>query len=258
MVTTRGCEMNQGTQALRMQVAGLSDIGYKRSNNEDRFGYDLEASLFVVCDGMGGMAAGEVASSVAVEQALRAYSQSCGRHMQPEECLHAAILTANRAVWQMAEARQELQGMGTTLVAACISDNHIVIGNVGDSRAYFMRDGGCVQITRDHSCQVQHTSGSKALPTPLRDLITRAVGVGPSVEPEFFVAELQPGDTILLATDGLTRYVDADAIAAHVVQTHSLQESCERLVTIALAAGAEDNVTCLLVRLLDEHVAQGH
>jgi serine/threonine protein phosphatase PrpC len=241
----------------RLEVAGISDIGHKRTNNEDSFGYDLDANVFVVCDGMGGMSAGEVASSVAVEQALRAYRELRVNDMQLEECLQAAILMSNRAVWEMAESRQDLHGMGTTLVAACVEANHIVVGNVGDSRAYFVRDGGCVQITRDHSYRAQYAPGSDmVVPAPLRDLITRAVGVGPVVEPEFFVAELKPGDTVLLATDGLTRYVDADAVAAQVNQARDLQESCHNLVAIALAGGAEDNVTCLLVRIPEDRPSE--
>ena len=98
--------------SLKIEAAGLSDVGCKRTNNEDSFGYDLDRNIFIVCDGMGGMAAGEVASAVAVEQALKTYSEYCHTMPQPEERLQASIASANRAVWHMAHSRPELRGMG--------------------------------------------------------------------------------------------------------------------------------------------------
>ena len=233
---------------LRLEAAALSDVGRRRPNNEDSFGYDLEQSVFIVCDGMGGMAAGEVASTVAVEEVLESFRKSCLTPMQLEERLLAAITAANRTVWHLAQSRPEFRGMGTTLVAACVQGDRIVVANVGDSRAYFMRDGGCVQITEDHTYakQIGEETGS----TMLQQFITRAVGAEPRVQPDFFTAELQPGDTVLLATDGLTRYVDAKAIADHVQQTRQLEEVCRSLATAVLDYGADDNLTCVLVRVL--------
>lgn len=237
------------TMTLKLEAAGLSDVGCKRTNNEDSFGYDLEWNVFIVCDGMGGMAAGEVASTVAVEEALKAYSESPLGMMEPEARLQTAITSANHAVWHMAQSRPELRGMGTTLVAACVYGQHIVVGNVGDSRAYFLRDGGCVQITEDHTYareQVRATGD----PASGQQFITRAVGAAPMVKPDFFAAELRTGDAVLLATDGLTRYLNAEAIAHHVQEEETLEDICRRLVSTVHAQGADDNLTCVLVRVL--------
>ncbi|AXC13359.1 Protein serine/threonine phosphatase PrpC, regulation of stationary phase [Acidisarcina polymorpha] len=247
---------------FRIEAAGLSDVGRKRSNNEDSFGYDLEANIFVVCDGMGGMAAGEVASSLAVEQTLRTYKELGNQEMQPEERLHCAIASANEAVWQMAQEHLKLRGMGSTIVAACVRHNQIVIGNVGDSRAYFLRDGGCVQITEDHSYKITEDHSKKTeqaqlggaalepgMSAPLQQFITRAIGADAVVKPDFFVADLAQGDTVLLATDGLTRYMNAERIAGEIQIEADLQETCNDLIGIAHANGAEDNVTCLLMRV---------
>ena len=237
------------TMTLKLEAAGLSDVGCKRANNEDSFGYDLEWNVFIVCDGMGGMAAGEVASALAVEQALKAYSESSLRIMEPGERLQTAIVSANRAVWHMAQSRPELRGMGTTLVAACVCGHQIVVANVGDSRAYFLRDGGCVQITEDHTYAREQVR-AVGEPTSVQQFITRAVGAESMVKPDFFAAELRSGDAVLLATDGLTRYVDAEAIARHVQEAETLEDICRHLIKTVHAQGADDNLTCVLLRVL--------
>jgi protein phosphatase len=239
---------------LRLEVAGLSDIGHRRPNNEDSFGYDLDANIFVVCDGVGGMAAGEVASSTAVELTLRTYKELCKHEMDAEKRLHSAIASANEAVWQMAQQNRQQRGMGTTLVAACVFGDRLLIANVGDSRAYFLRDGDCVQITEDHSYAAEQirrggpcvTGGISAR---LQQVITRAVGADAVVKPDFFVADLEPADIVLLTTDGLTRYADAERLAQQIYSHSDLEETCHGLIAIAHGGGAEDNVTCLLLRV---------
>lgn len=238
----------------RIEVAALSDIGFQRLNNEDRFGYDMEASIFVVCDGMGGHAAGEIASSMAVEITLQTYKELSQVEMTPVERLYSAISRANQAIWNMARQDRTLLGMGTTLVAACLLSDSLLIGNVGDSRAYFLSDGDCGQITQDHSYAAEQLrqgliSASGELPARMQQIITRAVGVNERVNPDFFIVDLEPGDTVLLATDGLTRYADAEKLAG-LIYTHSdLEEICRKLIAVAYEGGAEDNVTCLLFRL---------
>ena len=237
--------------ALRIEAAGLSEGGLKRSNNEDDFGFDLGRNIFVVCDGMGGMAAGEVASSIAVEHTLQAYRDLCTDDLSPQERLHCAIASANTVIWQMARNDDKLRGMGTTLVAACVNGKDIVIGNVGDSRAYLLRGDACVQITEDHSCTVSQeirAEDGESSSTSMRRFITRAVGAEAIVKPDFFVAELEPGDMILLATDGLTRYLDQEEISRHIRPEDDLHEICRSLIATVYANGAEDNVTCLLLR----------
>jgi protein phosphatase len=239
--------------SLQIEVAALSDVGRERSNNEDSFGYDLQAKIVVVCDGMGGMAAGEVASSLAVQQTLEAYKEHVNLGLSPEECLQSAIASANQAVWQLGKTTHIFRGMGTTLVAACVHNNHIVIANVGDSRAYFLRAKGCMQITEDHSyvseCKDRADNGEASEPLPLLQyFITRAIGVEAEVKPDLFVAELEPGDIVLLATDGLTRYIGAEEIAKQVQSEQDLEAICRYFVGFAHEKGAADNVTCLLLR----------
>jgi serine/threonine protein phosphatase PrpC len=247
-------EVGLVASALQIDVAALSDIGYRRTNNEDSFGYDREMNVFIVCDGMGGLAAGEVASRTTVEVTLRKYKELYSDQNIPERYLDAAIAAANDTVWKMAQQDLQLRGMGTTLVVACINQNRLVIGNVGDSRAYLLRAGDCVQITEDHSYlaeQIRRGGGllANVLSARLQQLITRAVGTEADVKPDFFTSLLKPGDVVLLATDGLTRYADADKLAEHIDTYADLEDTCEKLIGIAHKAGAEDNVTCLLLRV---------
>jgi serine/threonine protein phosphatase PrpC len=242
--------MTASTVVRHFEVAARSDIGRKRTNNEDSFGYDQEAKIFLVCDGMGGMAAGEVASSIAVEHILRTYRELECFQMTPQERLHRSILSANEVVWSLAQQDQRLHGMGTTLVAACVVDNAILFANVGDSRAYFLRNGYCVQVTEDHSCAAEYRKQGKAddLPQPLQQVITRAIGAEMVVEPDFCAVELEPGDRVLLATDGLTRYTDEAQLAQYLCEEEDLEETCHGLIAIAHEKGAEDNITCLVLR----------
>ena len=236
---------------LHVDVAALSDIGFRRPNNEDSYGYDLETNIFVVCDGMGGSAGGEVASRTTVEHMLRAYKELSHRIMDPQDRLYSAISTANEAVWSLSQQDHRLRGMGTTLVAACVLGNRLLIGNVGDSRAYFLREGDCVQITEDHSYAAEQIrrGATGEISARLRQVITRAVGVDTTVEPDFFVGGLESGDSVLLTTDGLTRYADAEMLAEQIYSHSDLKESCGSLIAIAHRGGAEDNVTCLLLHV---------
>lgn len=242
-------------KGLALEVAALSDVGCKRSNNEDSFGYDQASEIYVVCDGMGGTSGGEVASAAAVAEMVQSFTdQASGSTV--EERLYEAVVRANARVLALARADVQLQGMGTTLVAACFVARRIVIANVGDSRAYFLRQGQCHQITFDHSFlaeQVRNGTMTEeaAKASPLQSLITRAVGTGESVSPDLFDAELEPGDMVLLTTDGLTRYADAAAIAGIVGDGADLTEACQRLIDTAKSGGAVDNVTCLLLRAVE-------
>ena len=238
--------------ALKLEVAALTDVGCKRSNNEDSFGYDVSTQIFAVCDGMGGMAAGEVASSTAVAELVRCFNQ-LSSEIQAEQRLYQAILHANTQVCIMARESDDLRGMGTTMVSACVDGRKIVIGNVGDSRAYFLRKGRCAQVTLDHSYVAEQVRNGIMSPddagsSPLQSLITRAIGTADSVEPDLFTAELDVGDIVLLTTDGLTRYADSETIASLVLARPDLQQACQSLIDFAKQCGAIDNVTCLLLR----------
>jgi protein phosphatase len=239
------------TTELQLDVAAISDIGQRRSNNEDSYGYDLETNLFVVCDGMGGLSAGEVASKTAVEYTLRTYRQLFNISMDPAERLDGAISSANQEIWDRSRQDPQFRGMGTTLVAASLLGARLLIANVGDSRAYFLRDGHCIQITEDHSYVAEQVRRgvTSEISARLRQVITRAVGVEAAVEPDFFVGDLESEDIVLLTTDGLTRYADAEMLTQQIYAHSDLDDACRSLIAIAHGGGAEDNVTCLLLRV---------
>jgi protein phosphatase len=246
--------MDSGTE-LKIDVVALTDVGCQRTNNEDGFGYDLATNIFVVCDGMGGMAAGEVASATAVKELVEHFAQSAASDAGTEERLYRAIVHANHQVHQLAQSNEELRGMGTTLVSVCIEGRRLLIGNVGDSRAYFMRGGVCAQITNDHSFLTEQVrkgimTPEEAKASPLQSVITRAIGTAETVQPDIFTGDLEAGDIVLLTSDGLTRYADAKAIAALILSCTTLADACQALIDRAKQQGAVDNVTCLLVQLL--------
>ena len=239
--------------SANIQVAALSDVGCVRTNNEDNFGYDPAHDLYVVCDGMGGMAAGEVASSIACSTVISVFAA------QPVETaieirLSLAVRAANDAVCRSGE-QAEHKGMGTTLVAAALQGNKLLVGNVGDSRAYMLQNGACMQLTIDHSyinelirmgtikAEDSHSVDLKGM----ESVITRAIGAQHHVDPDFFSVDLRAGDAVLLASDGLTRYVEKAQIA-ELIDTADLEGSCRRLIDAAKAKGGADNITCLLLR----------
>jgi serine/threonine protein phosphatase PrpC len=252
------------TQALTLALdfAAATDIGCKRSNNEDSYGYDADQHIYVVCDGMGGNAAGEVASGMAVRTLIESFSYY-GQNAQPgspmsivENRLIASIFEANRVVRQAGAENPELHSMGTTLVCVCLDGNRAVVGNVGDSRAYLLRNGTCQQITLDHSLLDEEVRSGNMTPemaaaSNLQSVITRAVGVADRVEPDLFAALLQPNDFILLASDGLTRYLHPEEIAQAAATGSELSAVCNALIEHAKQRGGADNITCILLHALE-------
>lgn len=247
---------------LALDFAAATDIGCKRSNNEDSYGYDADQHLYVVCDGMGGNAAGEVASGMAVRTLIESFS-ALGQQANPgsamamiENRLMASIFEANRVVHEAGTENPELHSMGTTLVCVCLDGNRAVVGNVGDSRAYLLRNGTCQQITLDHSLLDEEIRSGNMTPemaaaSNLQSVITRAIGVAEQVEPDLFAATLQPNDFILLASDGLTRYVQPEEIAQAASAGAELATICNALIEHAKQRGGADNITCILL-----HVAE--
>ena len=247
------------TPAISLDFAAATDIGCKRGNNEDSFGYDAEQHVYVVCDGMGGCAAGEVASGMAVRALIETFeSQSLappedGPPRPIEERLLHAIREANRIVREAAENNSELQAMGTTLVCACLDGNRMLIGNVGDSRAYLVRNGTCVQVTLDHSLLGEQVRSGMLTPqeaaaSSLQSVITRAVGATDAVVPDFFAVDLCLEDMLLLTSDGLTRYAQPEDIAQIASSTVDLASICHGLIENAKQRGGADNITCVMLR----------
>jgi protein phosphatase len=241
---------------FRIAASALSDVGCVRSNNEDSFGYDEDLGIYVVCDGMGGMASGEVASSRAVAAIVGAYAESAGSGVSVSARLLDALVAANRDVWDNAKF-PENKGMGTTAVAAALDGDKLILGNVGDSRAYVVQDGQCVQLTVDHSYinelirngTLTVESAQRADLRGMESVITRAVGVAELVEPDFFSVDLAAGMQVLLASDGLTRYVNAEEIAAVAGET-AFEQVCAHLIGLAKQRGGQDNITCILLRIM--------
>jgi protein phosphatase len=241
---------------FRIAVSALSDIGCVRSNNEDFFGYDESLGIFVVCDGMGGMASGEVASSRTVAAIMQSYAASAASGLSVSSRLLHAINTANLDVWESGQI-PENKGMGTTVVAAALDGDRLILGNVGDSRAYILQDNRCAQLTVDHSyinelirngtltIENAHLADLRGM----ESVITRAVGVGTDVQPDFYSVDLKPGIGVLLATDGLTRYFAEDGIAS-ILAASTFETACANLIHMAKQRGGVDNITCILLLAL--------
>ena len=235
-------------------AAAVTDRGRKRPSNEDAFGFSVEDGIYVVCDGMGGAAAGEIASSLAVDEVLRLLAgNSTNGHAHLPEAAEQAIIAANEAIYARSQRNQRLSGMGTTLVALAVQESHVWVLNIGDSRCYRLRKGQLEQLTVDHSLveeqvRVGRMSRSEALRSPLRNVITRALGTQCRVTPDIFGFEAEPGDLFLLCSDGLTRELSDPVIGSLLSGEGSIEDLCARLVEAAKSAGGHDNITCLLVR----------
>jgi serine/threonine protein phosphatase PrpC len=250
------------TATYSLDFAAATDIGCHRGNNEDSFGYDAEQHLYVVCDGMGGSAAGEVASGMAVRALIESFESMAlqvannDNILPKEQRLLYAIYEANRAVRSASEANPELHNMGTTLVCACLDEGRILIGNVGDSRAYLVRNGICSQITLDHSLldeQVRQglITPEMAAASNLQSVITRAIGTADEVEADLFAAELNLNDMFLLTSDGLTRYAKPEDIAKAAAPDAELSAICQSLIDHAKRGGGADNITCMMLRVVE-------
>ena len=250
---------------LRYSAAALTDRGRKRATNEDAFGYSVEHGAFAVCDGMGGAAAGEIASSLAIDEFLRlvgerwepageASATGVLTRVSAEQLVVEAVDAANEAIHSRARRNLRLSGMGTTLVGLLVEEDRVLVLNVGDSRCYHLRGSRLQQVTYDHSLVEQQVrlgkmTKAEAARSPFRNVITRAMGTQADVKADVFALEAQAGDLFLLCSDGLTRELPDARIEALLTGTAPLDELCKRLVQAANKAGGNDNITCLLVRV---------
>ena len=240
------------TALVHYSAAAATDRGRKRPTNEDAYGFSVEHGVFIVCDGMGGAAAGEIASSLAVDEVL-ARLKSRDLAMDPPLAAEEAIAAANHAIFSRSLRNPRLSGMGTTLVGLLAEDRRVWIVNVGDSRCYRLRSRLLEQITLDHSLveeqvRLGRMTPAEALRSPLRNVITRALGTQTQITPDIFSLQAAPGDLFLLCSDGLTRELTDPQIAAALALTLPLDQICDRLVQGANKAGGQDNITCILVR----------
>jgi protein phosphatase len=229
-----------------------TDIGRARGRNEDA--YLVRDPLFAVADGMGGHRGGNVASKVALE-AIRAFDAG-GTDGDGASDLVKDIRTANETVLARGEADRDLRGMGTTITALLVQGEHATIAHVGDSRAYRLRDGALEQLTQDHTLVHQlveegRITADQAGRHPQRSILTRAVGVEPSVDVDASTIELRLGDRLLLCTDGLTGMLSDDVIREVLASEDDPQRASDRLVEAANAAGGDDNITVVVIDVLD-------
>src|ERR1700678_4034196 len=240
-------------RVLEYEAAGASDQGRTRKSNEDFYGLSLNnregACNFVVCDGMGGAAAGEVASKMAVEAMLQAMNHG----PLTQEPFQQAVDAANDRVHRSAEQDPSRAGMGTTLVAMATRGGHAWVAHVGDSRCYRFRDGKLERLTRDHSLvdeqvRLGQLTPAQAETSPMRNVITRAVGTQDEVDADLIEFVVISGDLYLLASDGLMREVNDERIAGILYAAGILEEPLATLIGAANEAGGHDNITCVLVR----------
>ncbi|MDX6486550.1 MAG: family protein phosphatase [Gaiellaceae bacterium] len=226
-----------------------TDSGRKRRRNEDAF--VVAPPLFAVADGMGGAQAGEVASKLAAA----ALEETDPGSMKGEERVVSLIQEANRRVYERAASDPSTSGMGTTITVALVEAERVVIGHVGDSRAYLMRDGTLEQVTEDHSLVTELMKSGKLSPEeaevhPQRSVITRALGTDPDVDVDTFTIDTQEGDVFLLCSDGLTTMVDDDDIFALLDRHHDdLDRAAKSLVSAANREGGEDNITAIAIAI---------
>jgi PPM family protein phosphatase len=228
--------------------AARTDVGRQRSANEDSF---VESPpYFAVADGMGGAKAGEVASQIAVE----AFDDAGGGPSEAEGQLRDIAQSANRRIYDLAQAEESRRGMGTTLTAALVGPDGVSLGHVGDSRCYLLRDGELEQITRDHSlvAELERTGQigpGEAEHHPQRSIITRALGPERDVDVDTYTIKGRPGDVFLLCSDGLTSMISDDEVASILRSAGSLEDAADALVRSANQSGGKDNITVVLFRL---------
>lgn len=236
-----------------MNTWGITDRGTVREQNQDALYHESKehTATLLVCDGMGGARAGNVASALAVETFVASLETSVG---QPEERLTTALAKANERVYQRAHRNLECRGMGTTLVAALVEGHVAHIINVGDSRAYYLSPKGIEQITRDHSLVQDlvsrgHITPEEARTHPNKNVITRALGVDSKLKGDLFTKELEPDSLLLLCSDGLSNMLEDQELLEVVQQGGDCPQRCQRLIDLALERGARDNVTAVLLAL---------
>ena len=237
-----------------MKVAYCTDRGLVRENNEDYLFVDEERGIFIVADGMGGHQAGDVASRVATEvigKVLRAFWEM--GFSQVEEEMKKAIQEANEKIYALAHINPDLEGMGTTVVAACLLPPLLYVAWVGDSRAYLIRDEGITLLTRDDSIVEEYVRDGLITPEearrhPHRHMLTQALGTDISLAIHTEKRELREKDCLLLCSDGLTEALEDEEIKKILSDT-SPQDSCKRMVEMANQREGKDNLTAIIIRI---------
>ena len=252
--------------AAEFEVGGRTDVGRHRANNEDNFSVVPELGLFVLSDGMGGEAAGELASKIAVEEISRhmrevarngsATAPAAPNPQFSEHTNHlaSALRRSNRVIWEAGQQHASQRGMGATVDAALLQGPVLSIAHVGDSRVYLLRGGQLKQLTEDHSLVMEQVrrglmTREEAEQSEVQNVLIRALGTEENVTVDLDEVFVMPGDQVLLCSDGLTRMVPELGIAQVISEAETPSQACDRLVEIANDNGGADNVTVVVVRI---------
>jgi protein phosphatase len=243
---------------LRIECGARTDQGRVRTSNEDSFVANLGKRIFLVADGMGGHAAGEIASRMTAEKIEEVLSAGSTAPGATEDLLRFAVEQANASVHETQKLRPDYRGMGSTLTLLTVSDDSYAIAQVGDSRAYLLRDRDLIQLTQDHSLVWPlYKSGvitkDEISRNPRKNLITRSIGTQPQVEADVQTGFVRGGDLFLLCSDGLTDVLsDGDLSQTLLNGNADPQYLCDILIDTANARGGPDNITTVVVRLLPD------
>jgi protein phosphatase len=255
--------------AVQIDSGGVTDLGRVRSNNEDSFRIVEPLNLFILSDGMGGEAHGEIASSLAVDTIEKVCSASkvdfevmlagtSGENWSEQtRLLQNAVLQANFGIYQSSQEHPEQRGMGATLTAGWINGSKLSLAHVGDSRAYLLRTGNLQQLTNDHSLVAEQVrrgiiTPQQAEESEMQSVLLRALGAHPEVDVDIDEFDLFPRDVLLLCSDGLTRMVTEPEIAGTLQAETDPEKAAQKLVDLANERGGLDNVTVIVARLEDE------
>ena len=240
---------------MRFTCAARTDTGIVRSGNEDNYLMLSDRGVFIVADGMGGHAAGEVASEMAVRIISRELGSLRGLNdEQAGERMRTAIINANSAIFERTLTEHDKRGMGTTTTALILLPRRFLIGQVGDSRAYMLRNGHFLQVTKDHSyVQEQVDLGlltqEQARVHPYSNVITRCIGANADVVPDVYFGGLRVGDVLLLASDGLTGMLEDEQLQAILASEGGPQLWVDRMISEANRRGGLDNITAIVIRI---------
>ncbi len=246
---------------MNVQICSDTDPGLERKNNEDSVAFDAEYGLCILADGMGGHNAGEVASGMAtafIKSEMRKMIAHGGKTMQPDDVIHAisdCVAMANQAIYTMSSTNPQYKGMGTTLVLGVFHEDTLVLGHIGDSRCYLLREGHFLQITKDHSVLQEQIDAGLDIATQdtVPNLLTRGLGTESFVETEINLHTIAPGDIYLMCSDGLSDMINEVQMAAILLTANSLEVKAKQLIAAANAAGGKDNISVVLAQVNSEN-----
>lgn len=237
------------TEGVSSLVELLSDVGNFRKVNEDHVDYfiDDRKRIYVIADGMGGHNAGEIASKMAVENTI-SYLNSMSEIEDPEKILIDAVSDSNLKIYELSKTSEELDGMGTTITACLIKDDEMVVAHVGDSRCYIIKDGGILQVTKDHSLVQQlldegSITATEADNHPNRNIITRALGTKDTVEIDTYKMSIRGIEKVILCTDGLSNFINEEELY-NIIKNND--NCCTKLIELSKERGAKDNISVIV------------